>query len=337
MARISLIFALGVLSSLLLSTPAAAAGDWAWPVRGDVISPYRNGGDPYASGQHRGIDIAAPVGRTVAAPTGGRVTFAGTAGSSGLTVSVRTTDARWDTSYLHLSSVAVREGESVGRGERLGAVGTTGRRSADASHLHFGVREAGSRHAYRDPLGFLAPLAGRGASPGPLLAPVPSPAGARPGSAPAPAGRRAAPSPVRRPIGARAPARAPGLAPAPAALRAGSALERALRPATPGLSPAPASATSRPASATRPQHRAGAATGPAFGPAAALNRGPAPLSAEPRAGAREEGGFDLGWALGCLGVAAAALALGRPQARRAVVSRGRAAALKRLAPLLGGR
>lgn len=336
MARLSLIFALGVLSSILLSTPAAAAGDWAWPVRGDVISPYRNGADPYATGQHRGIDIAAPVGRTVAAPTGGRVTFAGTAGSSGLTVSVRTTDGRWDTSYLHLSSVAVREGESVGRGERLGAVGTSGRRSAEASHLHFGVREAGSRHAYRDPLGFLAPLAGPGASPGPLLAPVPAPARPRPGSAPAPAGRRVAPSPVRRPTGARAPAGAPGLVPPPAALRAGSALDRALRPATPGLSPAPAGATSPAAGESRPQ-QAGAATGPAFGPAAASNRAPAPLSAGPRAGAREEGGFDLGWALGCFGVAAAALAVGRPQARHAVVSRGRATALKRLAPLLGGR
>ncbi len=42
----------------LLTTPAAAA--WTWPVSGEVITPYRNGTDPYASGQHRGIDIAAP-------------------------------------------------------------------------------------------------------------------------------------------------------------------------------------------------------------------------------------------------------------------------------------
>src|SRR5437764_4537449 len=33
---------------------AAAAGGWTWPVRGPVITPYRNGDDPYAAGQHRG-------------------------------------------------------------------------------------------------------------------------------------------------------------------------------------------------------------------------------------------------------------------------------------------
>ena len=104
---------------LLLSTPAQAS--WSWPVRGDVITPYRNGDDPYAGGQHRGIDIAAAVGTPVVAAAGGEVRFAGTAGSSGLTVSVRTGDG-FDTSYLHLSALAVRAGARVSAGERLGAV-----------------------------------------------------------------------------------------------------------------------------------------------------------------------------------------------------------------------
>ena len=92
---------------LLLSAPAEAS--WSWPVRGDVITQYRNGDDPYAGGQHRGIDIAAAVGTPVVAAAGGEVRFAGTAGSSGLTVSVRTADG-FDTSYLHLSALAVRAG-----------------------------------------------------------------------------------------------------------------------------------------------------------------------------------------------------------------------------------
>ena len=45
-----------------LATPAAAeAQTWTWPVEVEVITPYRYGGDPFEAGQHRGIDIAAPV------------------------------------------------------------------------------------------------------------------------------------------------------------------------------------------------------------------------------------------------------------------------------------
>src|SRR5215211_8678278 len=137
---------------------ADASASWVWPVTGKVITPYRNGTDPYATGQHRGIDIAAPVGAPVVAVAGGEVRFAGTAGSSGLTIGVRTDDG-FDTSYLHLSSIAVRAGARVSGGERIGAVGTSGTRSASAPHLHFGVRDAGTRHGYHDPLGFLPPSA----------------------------------------------------------------------------------------------------------------------------------------------------------------------------------
>src|SRR4051812_23927767 len=202
--------------------PAPAAGDWRWPVRGDVITRYRNGSDPYARGQHRGVDIAAPIGRAVSAPTAGRITFAGTVGSSGLTVSLRTADGRWDTSYLHLSAASVRKGQEVGAGAGLraaggpsrpppsppppplpppGAGGPPGRRSASRPPLHSGVREAGSRHAYHDPMGFLAPLGSPGeGKPGPVPAPLPLPLKAGPGSAPVPAAGR---SPARAPARAR--------------------------------------------------------------------------------------------------------------------------------------
>ena len=46
--------------SLLLLAPATAragAPGWRWPVSGAVITGYRNGDDPYAGGQHRGIDF----------------------------------------------------------------------------------------------------------------------------------------------------------------------------------------------------------------------------------------------------------------------------------------
>src|SRR4051794_20478466 len=126
----------------LMSSSALASGEWTWPVRGEVITPYRNGTDPYAAGQHRGIDIASPVGTPVVAATRGSVTFAGVAGSSGLTVAIRTAGGRFDTSYLHLSSVSVHDGDSVAAGQRVGAGGTSGPRSAAPAPLPLRLRPA---------------------------------------------------------------------------------------------------------------------------------------------------------------------------------------------------
>jgi Peptidase family M23 len=207
--------ATALLAFLLLVPPAWA--EWVWPLRGEVITPYRNGSDPYAAGQHRGIDIAGAVGAAVVAAASGEVRYVGVAGSSGLTVSVRTADGRYDTSYLHLSSTDVREGDRVVAGQSLGTVGTTGTRSVAAPHLHFGVRDAGSRHAYHDPLGFLPPPT---ATQPPRGAPAPQPSPVPVGPAPAPA-HAPAPSPRRVPAGAprRVPVGAPRRVPAGAPRR----------------------------------------------------------------------------------------------------------------------
>src|SRR3954467_4405247 len=116
MARPPPPIALAIVLSWLGAAPADGSASWAWPVRGEVITPYRNGADPYAGGQHRGIDIAAPLATPVLAATSGSVAFSGSAGSSGLTVSVRTADGRFDTSYLHLSSTSVHNGARIDRG-----------------------------------------------------------------------------------------------------------------------------------------------------------------------------------------------------------------------------
>ena len=120
--------------TLFLLLPGSASAAWQWPVAGDVITPYRNGSDPYASGQHRGIDIAAQAGAAVRAAAGGEVRFAGTAGSSGLTVSVRTGDG-YDTSYLHLSSLSVRAGARVAAGDRTGGRAEAPRGCGEAVRL----------------------------------------------------------------------------------------------------------------------------------------------------------------------------------------------------------
>ena len=337
----SIVLAIALVAAFLVCPPAAASSAWRWPVEGRVITPYRNGVDPYAGGQHRGIDIAAPVGTIVVAATGGTVRFAGVAGDSGLTVAVRTDDGRFDTSYLHLSAILVRAGDRVAAGLELGSVGITGRRSAAPPHLHFGVREAGTRFAYRDPLDFLPPPPATRPMPkgAPLPVAVPAMPRAEPGVGPpalasvpvagvvapvalltpephAGAGHAAAMQPVDSPAVA-----APGAAGRPQAL--GAAAPVAARPS-------PTQLTQRAHRASRsgdPLHRsvtrggaAGAATPlPAAGPAPAPNETPVVLRARSHpAGAAHVSppqgrGIDLGWLAACVGMVAAAALLGRPR------------------------
>ena len=297
-----------------LAAPADAA--WVWPVSGDVITPYRNGTDPYAPGQHRGIDIAAPVGAPVVAAAAGEVRFAGTAGSSGLTIGIRTADG-YDTSYLHLSALDVRAGAHVSAGDRIGAVGTTGVRSAPAPHLHFGVRDAGTRHDYHDPLAFLPPEPPPARAPDPAPAPAPAPAPLplppvatpRPaaGPAPAPRGRpapRAAPHPRSRP--------APRAAPGPQGAPRPSSNPRGIRVPRPAAFPhrhAPA----RPA--LDPGPRQTPASPPAGHDPIAVHAGPRPAAAT-QANAEASGGLDVGWMAACAGLLLAAALLGLSADRR---------------------
>ena len=304
---------------LVPATPADAA--WVWPVKGDVITPYRNGTDPYAAGQHRGIDIGAAVGTSVAAAAGGDVRFAGTAGSSGLTISIRTSDG-YDTSYLHLSSLAVHAGTSVSAGDRIGAVGTTGTRSATAPHLHFGVRDAGIDHGYHDPLAFLPapPAAPSPHPPAPAPAPAPEPVEPRPAPlTPAPAARPRT-SPIGRPF-ARPPLAAPLRRLAGIALRPTTA--PLLRPAErPSLAtvhlPERSSQHSTPAALPHhPGARAESARERAAPPSGESALGethnalPRPhRAASPGDSSGEAGGPDIFWALACGGLLLAAAVLG---------------------------
>jgi hypothetical protein len=347
------------LIAFLALAPSAHAA-WVWPVTGDVITPYRNGTDPYASGQHRGIDIAAASGAPVVAAAAGEVRFAGTAGSSGLTVSIRTGDG-YDTSYLHLSALAVRAGARVGAGDRIGAIGTSGTRSATQPHLHFGVRDAGSRHAYHDPLGFLPPLATPRAPDAPSPATAPEPVTAPPAGAPAPlraTAPRAAPrvAPVRRPARRPAPAgrraprpvpvRQPSSRPAPAsALRAHpisvrgaapgpAADERRLPQAAPRgrAIDAPAAANARGADA-----RSGlvAPDPPASPRDARADANAAQIATKPSDHASR--GAHIGWALACAGLLLAAGVLGLSEGGRRAGRGGGGRLPGALRPLLGRR
>ncbi|RKH56035.1 M23 family metallopeptidase [Corallococcus llansteffanensis] len=122
--------------SLLASTPSV------WPARGWVTSDFGQRLDPYTADRvtHAGLDIAAPHGKEVTAPSDGTVVFAGLEGGYG---NVLVIDHGYGikTRYGHLSKILVKAGDRVKRGVIVAAVGNTGR--STGPHLHYEVRVNG--------------------------------------------------------------------------------------------------------------------------------------------------------------------------------------------------
>ena len=98
---------------------------------------------------HNGVDFAAPKGTPIYAAYDGEVVGAGYNSSMGNYVMIDHGDELY-TIYMHASKLYVSYGEYVVAGEKIAAVGTTGR--STGNHLHFGVRLNGE---YVSPWDFL--------------------------------------------------------------------------------------------------------------------------------------------------------------------------------------
>jgi murein DD-endopeptidase MepM/ murein hydrolase activator NlpD len=116
----------------LSSTPSI------WPVRGWLTSGFGYRIDPFTGLRqfHEGLDIANRLGTPIVAPADGVVSRVSNSVGFGLTLEINH-GYGIKTIYGHLSKVYVSVGHSVKRGERIAAIGQSGR--ATGPHLHYQV------------------------------------------------------------------------------------------------------------------------------------------------------------------------------------------------------
>ncbi|QDP19839.1 M23 family metallopeptidase [Sphingomonas xanthus] len=106
----------------------------------EFTSGYGIRSDPFRGGaaKHAGIDLAAPIGTPIYATADGVVREAAY-NSGGYGNLIKIEHGRGiETRYAHLSSMTVRQGQRVSRGQLIGRMGSTGR--STGSHLHYEVR-----------------------------------------------------------------------------------------------------------------------------------------------------------------------------------------------------
>ncbi len=121
---------------------AGGTGRFIWPTSGIITQ--------YFAWYHQGDDIAAGTGTPIAAADAGRVvTVLYDNHDYGYHIIIDHGNG-YRTLYGHLSRIDVSEGQNVGRGERVGLMGSTGR--STGSHLHFEIYQNGNRI---NPLGLL--------------------------------------------------------------------------------------------------------------------------------------------------------------------------------------
>lgn len=123
-----------------------------FPARGRLSSEFglRRFFNGQARAPHSGLDIAAPTGTPVTAPTAGRVLVVGDYFFNGKTVFLDHGQGLV-TMYNHLNRISVTPGDRIARGETIGEIGLTGRTTG--AHLHWSVS---LNNARVDPVLFVA-------------------------------------------------------------------------------------------------------------------------------------------------------------------------------------
>ncbi len=136
-----------------------------------VTSPYGKREDPINKGQtqiHHGIDIKTNKESVLATENNGVVVGVDhrTTTSGGKTVTVeyaREDGTKTRVQYMHLSEIAVKKGDTVNAGQKLGVSGNTGTR-VTGEHLHLGVINVSTDNKLQwvNPAAYLAEISQKG-------------------------------------------------------------------------------------------------------------------------------------------------------------------------------
>lgn len=124
-----------------IAAPPVSSGSWTKPATGSFSSGFGWRIHPISKvkKQHRGMDISAPTGTPVVAAADGVVSYAGSMDGLGNVIMITHSmkGQILTTVYAHLSTIGTSSGQSVDKGQLIGAVGSTG--NSTGPHLHFEV------------------------------------------------------------------------------------------------------------------------------------------------------------------------------------------------------
>ena len=136
-----------------------------------VTSPFGNRRDPMDHSKtqfHKGIDINCKNETLLATENNGKVVDvnqnANTGGGKSVTIEYDREDgSKYQTTYMHMSDIDVKVGDSVNAGQKIGVSGNTGTRTT-GPHLHFEVKSIAADGSKRniDPAAYIAEISQKG-------------------------------------------------------------------------------------------------------------------------------------------------------------------------------
>lgn len=150
-------------------------GLYSLPLKRDefmlVTSPYGNRRDPMDHSKtqfHKGIDISCKNETLLATENNGKVVGvnhnANTGGGKSVTIEYSREDgSKYQTTYMHMSNIDVKVGDTVNAGDKIGVSGNTGARTT-GPHLHFEVKTVAADGTKRniDPAAYIAEISQKG-------------------------------------------------------------------------------------------------------------------------------------------------------------------------------